>query len=284
MWTYRRESERKGWWHRPWPVRVLSVLVGVCLVLFGMVLWGLEQEEGGWEGSGLGHHVVGYDELTDEVVVWNEDGEIVFRGTDMGEADAWIESQRSRDFTVPILVMAGGGLLIALGVAPSPATQDHVVGGPLDRTISGGMPVDARWTPWRAQLGDWRWWVVVGLTGVISFGIAFFAALVLAFSIAYDMQTPWDVIIVYTPLAFAGLATAAIGGVRRWWLIIPAGVAYLLPLLQLVDGALENELVMATIAWVLIVGSTALIRWFVAGPSPHNRERSNDAPRVDVPS
>lgn len=90
MFTFEGESARS--WRRPWALRVLLALVGVGSVFVGLVLWGMEQEKGGWEGSGLGHHVVGYDEETDEVVVWNEAGEIVFSGTEMGEADAWIES------------------------------------------------------------------------------------------------------------------------------------------------------------------------------------------------
>lgn len=117
---------------RSWSARPVLVLVGVGLVLVGVVLWSLEREKGGWEGTGLGHHLVSYDEQTGQALVWSEDGEIVFRGNDDTEVEEWIESRRSRDFTVPILMMAGGVLIAAFGItrpsireqAPSPRPSD----------------------------------------------------------------------------------------------------------------------------------------------------------------
>ena len=122
MVTYRKELERKGW-HRPWPIRVLLVVVGVGLLLGGWVAWDLEQEKGGWEGSGLGHHMI--EETPDRVIVRGEDGAIVFEGSSIQEVEAWIEGQRSRNFTVPILLLAGGAVLLVLGVAPSPRRPEH---------------------------------------------------------------------------------------------------------------------------------------------------------------
>jgi hypothetical protein len=46
MVTYRKPLERKGW-HRPWPVRVVLVLLGLPLVAWGFAEWALEEEYGG---------------------------------------------------------------------------------------------------------------------------------------------------------------------------------------------------------------------------------------------
>lgn len=118
MFTYERELERRGW-HRAWPLRVVLVVLGSFVVLSGSLMWSLEQEKGGWEGSGLGHFVVGEDEQTGRAVVWGEEGEILFEARRIQDVDAWIESRRNRDFTIPALVIAGGGLLVVLGIAPS---------------------------------------------------------------------------------------------------------------------------------------------------------------------
>lgn len=118
MFTYRRHLERRGW-HRPWPLRVVLVVLGVVVTLSGWFMWTLEQEKGGWEGSGLGHFVVGDDEQTGRVVVWGEEGEILYEARRSEDVDAWIESQRHRDFTIPAFVIAGGVLLTVVGVAPS---------------------------------------------------------------------------------------------------------------------------------------------------------------------
>ena len=105
MVTYRKELERKGW-HRPPAIRVLLAVAGVLVVLLGWVMWTFEQEKGGWEGSGLGHFTEEQAGPSDPVIVRGETGEILFEGSTIEEVDAWIESQRNRDFTVPILVIA----------------------------------------------------------------------------------------------------------------------------------------------------------------------------------
>lgn len=122
MVTYRRELERKGW-HRPFPVRILLLIVGLGLLLAGWVAWDLEQEKGGWEGSGLGHFVVEDDELGDGVLVRGENDEILFEGDSYEDVDEWIESQRNRNFTVPILLLASGALFLVAGIGPSPKRQ-----------------------------------------------------------------------------------------------------------------------------------------------------------------
>jgi hypothetical protein len=123
MVTYRRELERKGW-HRNGLVRLVLVVAALFVGLLGYVTWTFEQDKGGWEDSGLGHHMVEAGEVGDPVRVWNENGEIVFEGTSIEEAEAWIESRRSRNFTVPSLLLVGSAVLFLLGVGPSPRKQE----------------------------------------------------------------------------------------------------------------------------------------------------------------
>jgi hypothetical protein len=88
--------------------------------------------------------------------------------------------------------------------------------------------------------------------------------LILGFGVSDNLPVPWDAITAYAPFAVAGLVTAVIGSVRRRRFPIPAGVAYLPPFLKE-----PVPLAMMAIAWVLFVGSTAVIRWLGAGSSPH---------------
>ena len=118
MFTYRREQERKGW-HRPWPLRLLFVVVALFVGLLGLVGWSLEKDMGGWDDSGLGHHMVEEDQLANRVLVRGENNEILFEGTNMVEANEWIESQRNFDFTTPILLLVGAALLLIAGIGPS---------------------------------------------------------------------------------------------------------------------------------------------------------------------
>ena len=119
VFTYERELEPRRW-HRPLLLRVVLLLLGLLVTLSGWLMWTLEQEKGGWEESGLGHFVVGHDVQTGRAVVWGEDGEILYEADTAEDVDAWIESRRSRDFTIPVLVVAFGVVLVVLGVAPSP--------------------------------------------------------------------------------------------------------------------------------------------------------------------
>ena len=122
MVTYRKELERKGW-HRPWPVRVMLVVVGVVLVLAGLVAWGLEQEYGG--DPDRPEYVIAH-EAGRPVQVLGEFG-VVFEGT-QEEVDAWLEEQRgSRDFTVPILLIVGGAVVGVIGIAPSPQEPEAAI-------------------------------------------------------------------------------------------------------------------------------------------------------------
>lgn len=127
----------------------------------------------------------------------------------------------------------------------------------------------SRWTPSHAVPSDWRWWVVVGVTAAIALGIAWIAGLVIGFyvSMESDVSPLWYTAVVYAPFAVAALASAAIGGVRRWWLVVPAAIVFVLLLLE--PGELGGDAYMrlgwAGIAWSLTVGSTALIRWFGRG-------------------
>ena len=118
MFTYRKELERRGW-HRPWPVRLVLVVAGLFIGLIGLVGWSLEKDKGGWEGSGLGHHMVEEDQTANRVLIRGENNEILFEGSSLEEANAWIDSQRNFDFTVPILLLTASGLLVIAGIGPS---------------------------------------------------------------------------------------------------------------------------------------------------------------------
>lgn len=119
MVTYRKEQTRSGW-HRPWPLRVLFVLLGLTLVFAGMVAWSLETEYGG--DPDRQEYVVA-QEVGEPVQVHGEGG-VVFEGT-QDEVDAWLEAQRgSRNYAVAILLLVGGALLIILGVSPSPLKRE----------------------------------------------------------------------------------------------------------------------------------------------------------------
>lgn len=118
MFTYRKELERKGW-HRPLPVRVVLVVLALFVGLYGWFEWTMEQDKGGWGDLDIG--MVEEGEFGDRAFVWNEAGdEVIFEGTSIEEVDAWIESQRDRDFTMPMLLLAGSAVLLVVGAAPSP--------------------------------------------------------------------------------------------------------------------------------------------------------------------
>lgn len=129
MVTYRRQFERRGW-HRPPLLRFVLVVLGVLLGLVGWVAWALEQEKGGWEGTALeGHFTVeeGIEDVEEGIyraLVRGEEGEVLFEGSSAEEVDEWIESQRNRDFTVPILMLSASAVLLLGGLGPSPRMPD----------------------------------------------------------------------------------------------------------------------------------------------------------------
>ena len=131
MVTYRRHLERRGW-HRPWPLRLILIVLGGFVVVFGLLLWSFEQDKGGWEGTELGHFMV--EDSPGRAVVYGEGGEVLFEGTDIAEVEAWIENQRHRDFTVPFLVITAGAMVVAVGVAPSPKRRNLVRQGDDDHS------------------------------------------------------------------------------------------------------------------------------------------------------
>lgn len=117
--TYRKDLEKKGW-HRPWPVRTVSVFVGLVLFAAGGLGWALETEYGG--DPDRQEYVIGWDdELGGAVVLGGEHGEIVYQATDLDDAEEWVEAQRgARNYAVPILLFAGSALFLLIGLTPSP--------------------------------------------------------------------------------------------------------------------------------------------------------------------
>lgn len=129
--TYDRNLEKKGW-HRPIPIRIFMVLIGLVLFLAGNVGWDLESIYGG--DPDRQEYVIGWDDELGGAVVLGDNGEIVYEATDIDDAEEWVEGQRgSRDYTVPILLIGGGVVLVLVGVAPSPRKEQTDVGAtPID--------------------------------------------------------------------------------------------------------------------------------------------------------
>ena len=119
MVTYQKHLAARGW-HRSTRARVLLVILGLLVFYVGMAAWGLETEYGG--DPNLPEYVIEMRNDTGEVLVAEgEEGAVVFEGTSLAEAEAWVERQRgARDYRVPALVMIVGAVVLLLGVTPSP--------------------------------------------------------------------------------------------------------------------------------------------------------------------
>ena len=118
MVTYRRESARKHW-HRPGPLRVVLVFLGLFLVLIGTALWSLETEYGG--DPDRPEFVIGYDAELGAAFVYGEGGQVVYETTSVADAEAYADSFRgSRNYTTPILVLGVAALSMVVALAPSP--------------------------------------------------------------------------------------------------------------------------------------------------------------------
>ena len=125
MVTCRRDLEREGW-HRPWPLRVAAVLLGIPIFLLGMVAWSLEDTYGGDDDR---QEYVTSEEVAGPVRVHDQWG-IVFEGT-QEEVDAWLEAERgSRNYTVPHVMTSLGIVLVLVGVAPSPRRRASLPSNP----------------------------------------------------------------------------------------------------------------------------------------------------------
>jgi hypothetical protein len=98
-------------------VRAVLALVGVIAVLGGVVAWAFESEYGGSEDRT--EYVISHDAETGQAFVYGEDGNLVYEGDDIAEAEAWVDRQRgARDYTAPIVMIGGGTLLAMLVVIP----------------------------------------------------------------------------------------------------------------------------------------------------------------------
>jgi hypothetical protein len=116
MLTYRRDRARDHW-HRPWPIRVLSLLLGLVLFIVGGVAWSLEDVYGG--DPDRQEYVIGPEGVI------GENGEVVYETTDMMAAEEWAENQRGgRNYIVPFLLLMSSALLFLVAVAPSPTKRD----------------------------------------------------------------------------------------------------------------------------------------------------------------
>ncbi|MEN8040488.1 MAG: hypothetical protein ABFR95_03200 [Actinomycetota bacterium] len=123
MATYRKDAAREHW-HIPWPVRILIAIVGLGMLLLGFVGWALENEYGG--DTDRAEYVIGHDVETGLATVQEgERGEVVYEFSSMQDAEAWVQSQRGpRDYTVPVMLLIGGALMIIVGIAPAPSKRE----------------------------------------------------------------------------------------------------------------------------------------------------------------
>ena len=132
MVTYLKDAEARGW-HRPWPARVLLVLVGGFLILMGMAGWAFENEYGG--NSDRPEYVIGWDNELGQAFV--QDGVVVYESSSLAGAEAWVQAQGGkRNYPGPILLVVAGSVLIIVGIVPSPRqrTATH------SQTRSGSHP------------------------------------------------------------------------------------------------------------------------------------------------
>ena len=121
MFTYRKDLAKKHW-HRPWPLRVLLLLLGLFICLIGAVGWSIENVYGG--DVDRQEYVIGHDAELGRAFVYGEGGEVVYEATNIADAEAYVESQRGgRNYTVPILFWVTGILLLLLAVGPSPVNS-----------------------------------------------------------------------------------------------------------------------------------------------------------------
>lgn len=94
-----------------------------------------------------------------------------------------------------------------------------------------------------------------GLTGVACTGLA----AVLASFLGWELEEVSGYVVTLAPLVLAGLVTAVVGGVRRWWLVVPS-VAAPLAWLAVVLG--EGEVyphLEGPAYWILMLGTTAVV-------------------------
>ena len=116
-------------WRRPIAVRIVLIVLGALVIFVGYVAWALETEYGG--DPDRQEYVVG-QEAGGPVRAFTigENGQeiVAFEGT-QEEVDAFLERERgSRNYTVPALILAGGGIMTLLAAWPvdrkSPAHDD----------------------------------------------------------------------------------------------------------------------------------------------------------------
>lgn len=128
----RRTGIARWRWRRSIAVRVVLIVLGALVIFSGYVAWALETEYGG--DPDRQEYVVG-QEAGGPVRAFtiDDNGEeiVAFQGT-QEEVDAFLERERGgRNYTVPALILAAGGIVALLGAWP----------------VRGESPADDRMSP-----------------------------------------------------------------------------------------------------------------------------------------
>lgn len=101
------------------------------------------------------------------------------------------------------------------------------------------------------DLNGWRWLITTGLTGLASVALGGFVTTILGF----EFVDGW---VAWVPLTVAGLVTGAVGGLRRWWLLIPMAIAPLAWLGVLAGEGDVYPYMTGFAYWSLVIGTTAV--------------------------
>jgi hypothetical protein len=134
MVTSRKDLARKHR-HRPWPLRVALVFLGLFLIIIGTALWSLETEYGG--DSDRPEFVIGHDSEPGAAFVYGEGGEVIYETSSIADAEAYVDGFRgTRNYTVPILILGVGVLSLLVALVPSP--QQRLLESPSPTGPNGG--------------------------------------------------------------------------------------------------------------------------------------------------
>jgi hypothetical protein len=140
------------------------------------------------------------------------------------------------------------------------------------------LPAREEWRPWSAESLDWRWWAAEAAVAAAMIALSLIPLALIGFGLMETtLDTPfWGFLISGAVLAFAALGPALTGGVRRWWLLVPAGAMFAFTGINgLVQADLPAWLALGAMLVSMVAGTwagRALQMRF--GPAGSSRQRS----------